>query len=53
MGVMLWCSGCCYYVSEYGKRERYQMTGRKLSLYHCIKVKAVGVSVVAIGGQAD
>ncbi len=28
----------------------YQMTGRKLSLYHCIKVKAVGVSVVAIGG---
>ncbi len=24
--------------------------GRKLSLYHCIKGKAVGVSVVAIGG---
>ncbi len=34
------------------KKGEYQMTGRKLSLYHCIKVKAVGVSVVAIGGQA-
>ncbi len=32
------------------KRERCQMTGRKLLLCHCIKVKAVGVSVVAIGG---
>ncbi len=38
------------YVSKHGKRKRCQMTGRKLLLCHCIEVKAVGASVVAIGG---
>ncbi len=37
-------------MSGHGKQERYQMTERKLSMSHCIKVKAVGMSVVAIGG---
>ncbi len=36
------------YGLEHGKGERCQMTLRKLSLYHSIKVKAVGMSVVPI-----
>ncbi len=36
-------------MSEHGKRERYQMIGKKLSLYHCITGRAGEGSVGARG----